>query len=556
MTDSSKAQGDDGRFYVSTGGRAPTHALEPYDLAALLLVALLCIVAAFTVRDYGISNDEEVQHRYGELILAYYASGFTDRAVFTYKNLYLYGGLFDIVAVLLARTLPFDPYLIRHVLCAAIGIAGIAGVWATARLVAGPRAGFLAACAFAVTAVWYGAMFNHTKDIPFAAAMLWAVFFLLRIARDLPHPQWRDVLGFGALLGAACGLRAIGMLLVGYAGLVVLVQLAQVVRDHRAASMAFAARSAIRLAPGILLGYTIMLASWPWAAQDLLNPVRAIFAFAQFQYEIRTLLAGTVYTMSEVPRWYVPAYLVIKLPLLVLAAAVLAGVLTVTRTGLRHLSALGEARRAVWLLWFSVAFPVLAEVIGQGPAFTGMRHFYFVVPPLAVLAGIGLDTALAWSAARHRLAAPATAVALSAVLLWQASLIIRLHPHQYLYYNALVGGLPGAAGRYEMDYWVNIMPEAVTRLKALLDREGKQTPERPFTVGVCGERFSFENEADARMEWTGGWYEAAFFIAPTHMNCDHATNGNPVIKIERLGVLIGVVKDRRGYPSPAAPATP
>ena len=32
-------------------------------------------------------------------------------------------------------------------------------------------------------------MFNHTKDIPFAAAMMGATFFLLRAARDLPRPR-------------------------------------------------------------------------------------------------------------------------------------------------------------------------------------------------------------------------------------------------------------------------------------------------------------------------------------------------------------------------------
>jgi hypothetical protein len=35
-------------------------------------------------------------HHYGELIIAHYNSGFTDRSVFGFDNLYLYGGLFDV----------------------------------------------------------------------------------------------------------------------------------------------------------------------------------------------------------------------------------------------------------------------------------------------------------------------------------------------------------------------------------------------------------------------------------------------------------------------------
>ena len=55
----------------------------------------------------------------------------------------------------------------------------------------------------------------------------------------------------------------------------------------------------------------------------------------------------------------------------------------------------------------------------------------------------------------------------------------------------------------------------------------------------------FEKEADARLQWTRDWSRADFFIAPTHMNCDRALEGKVVATIERLGVVIGVVKDRR-----------
>ncbi len=185
------------------------------DRVSLAILIALAVLAVLLFRDYGISNDEEVQHRYGELIIDYYESGFRDTALFNYKNLYLYGGLFDIVAVGLARLLPFDPFLIRHLLSAMIGVAGMAGVWATARLVGGARAGLIALCAIAVCGPYFGGMFNHTKDVPFAAAVIWAVFFLLRAGRDLPAPRWIDVIGFGLMLGAATGLRARGLLLIG-----------------------------------------------------------------------------------------------------------------------------------------------------------------------------------------------------------------------------------------------------------------------------------------------------------------------------------------------------
>jgi len=71
------------------------------DASTVSLLGALVLVVLATFGDYAISNDEEVQQHYGELIIAYYTSGFADRAAFGFRNLYLYGGLFDIVAVLL-----------------------------------------------------------------------------------------------------------------------------------------------------------------------------------------------------------------------------------------------------------------------------------------------------------------------------------------------------------------------------------------------------------------------------------------------------------------------
>jgi hypothetical protein len=179
-----------------------------------------------------------------------------------------------------------------------------------------------------------------------------------------------------------------------------------------------------------------------------------------------------------------------------------------------------------------------------------------VVPVLAVLTGIGFDGLLTQLAARRRWLAHAAALAVSAALIWNASVLIRLHPHQYLFYNRLVGGLQGAAGRYVTDYWVNIMPEAVDELEDFVARLDDGHPSRRrYTVAVCGERLPFEKEANARLQWTEDWNKAEFFIAPTHMNCDRALEGTVISNITRLGTTIGVVKDRRDLIGPALAGT-
>lgn len=526
-------------------------ACDRYDLAVGALLIVLVALAIATFDAYAISNDEEVQQHYGELIVAYYASGFTNQALFHYANLYLYGGLFDVLAVLVERALPiFDPYTVRHLLSALTGIGGIAAAFSTARLVAGPRAGAIAAFALAVCGPWYGSMFNHTKDIPFAAAMMAASYFLIRAARDLPQPRRRDVIGFGLLLGAALGIRVLGLLLIGYAGLAILIHMPQLRAGPMRDRLSFFAQSVIALAPAFLIGYVIMIAAWPWAALAPLNPLRGLIDFGEFHYHIRTLLNGTIYEMGNVSRWYVPIYLLIKLPLLMLVGAGVA-LLFILRPG-RAAARMSQRRMETGLLAVIAAFPVICEVIDRGPAFTGLRHFLFVVPVFAALAGIGFDWLLVRGESRRRWLSNVAAAAIVAALVWNASALVRLHPYQYLFYNPLVGGLQGASGRYVTDYWVNIMPEAVDDLEAYvakLDQSGDVA--HRYTVAVCGERLPFEKEANPRLQWTDDWKKAEFFIAPTHMNCDRALDGHVIATISRLGARIGVVKDRRNLLQPA-----
>ncbi|MBY0382686.1 MAG: glycosyltransferase family 39 protein [Xanthobacteraceae bacterium] len=533
--------------------RMPGSRIGWWDIATLgVLLALTALVLA-TFRSYAVSNDEWVQHHYGQLILSYYRSGFTDRSLFSFDNLYLYGGLFDMAAVLLHRVVPLELYDLRHLMTALIGVGGIGAAAALARHIAGSRAGCLAALCLASCGTWYGDMFTHTKDVPLAAAMTGASYFLIRAARDLPRPRWRDVFGFGFLTGCALGIKVLGLLLPVYAGLITVLALSARAPDMRAR---FARQAVARFAPALLLSYLIMIAAWPWAALAPLNPLRGLFQFADFHYHIKTILDGHIYEMAAVPRLYVPIYIAIRTPLLLLGAALLALILVLASDRMGSWFS-GQRRRETAFVIVMAIFPVACQVIGHGPAFTGMRHFLFVLPLIAVLAAIGLEWALSSLTRQHWVIAACALAAILADISWNADTLYELHPYEYLYYNPLVGGLAGASHRYVMDYWVAIMPAAVAELGGYLNRsEGKNVVPAVYNVDVCGDRNSFERELSVqhligRLRWTDDWNRADFFIAPTHGDCNNLLTGNVIAKIQRMGVLIGVIKDRRNITRPA-----
>jgi hypothetical protein len=529
--------------------------LSRFDLATLALLATLFVLVVMTFRVYAVTNDEWVQHHYGELILNYYKSGFTDRAMFQFDNLYLYGGLFDIVAVALSHVVPLEVYDLRHLMTGLCGIGGIAAAAALARQIAGARAGFLAALLLATCGAWYGTMFNHTKDIPLAAMMTTASWFLIRTARDLPKPRWHDVIGLGLFTGLALGIKVLGLLLIGYAGVLILTGIPRPTTAREA--FRFVGVCVLRFLPALLIAYSIMLAAWPWAALSPLNPVRGLFQFAEFHYHIETWLDGQRYEMATAPRLYVPIYLAIRLPLLVLGAAALSLAFVMLPQAVARLLP-QQRRRETAMVIFMVLFPLACQVIGHGPAFTGMRHFLFVVPLLAALAAIALDAVIASLGRKHLALAAAAFTLVVANAGWNTRQLYELHPYEYLYYNRLVGGVHGAARRYVMDYWVETMPASVAQLAAFLNRtEGNRKPVPPvYNVDVCGDRHAFERELRVqhltqRLRWTDDWDHADFFIAPTHGNCDELLKGRTIATIERDNTLIGLVKDRRRITRPA-----
>ena len=90
------------------------------------------------------------------------------------------------------------------------------------------------------------------------------------------------------------------------------------------------------------------------------------------------------------------------------------------------------------------------------------------------------------------------------------------------------------------------MHEAVIGLQQVLDRE--KDPRVPYHVAACSEVDAVrKRQRGARedLQLAIDSMPADFFIAPTHMRCDKALDGKVIVRIERMGTLIGVVKDRR-----------
>ena len=518
------------------------------DRLALGTLALIAVLAAFTFRDYGLGWDDYTHSQYGELLLAFYASGFKDTRALSFVNLYLYGGGFDMAAALLAKVLPFDLFETRRLFGAAVGILGLAVTWRIARRIGGPRAGLIALLLLATCPLYYGHMFINPKDVPFAVAMAILLLGLVRAFDEYPKPSWPTVLILGLGFGLSIGSRIMG----GFGAITVLAALALIFAvEARAQSLRSASarlgNCLLRLLPGAVIAYAVMALVWPWAAIDPLNPLRAIGIFAHFfEKPWQELFGGVLTTPPDMPRSYVPVLLGLKLPeiFLVLGLAGAGGALLAAAR-----KDIAPQRRAVSLsVALAALLPIVVAVATRPAMYNGIRHFIFIVPPLAVAGGLAAN--FLYERARHRLLRDALVALLIAGLIVPIVQMIRLHPYQYVYFNLVAGGAQGARDRFMLDYWGLSLKQAAEALRATLAGRGETPPAgRRWKVAVCGPHPGVQVALGDAFEPTWEPKGADFALMLGEFYC--ARPDMPLIAaIVRGGVTFARVYDIRGRDVP------
>jgi hypothetical protein len=453
-----------------------------------------CVFSLFTFRDYGLGWDDYTHAEYGELLLRFYSSGFSDRRALSWVNLYYYGGGFDLLAATASKVLPFTLFETRRLLGAAVGIVGLLATWRMARRVNGPLAGLVALALLATCPAYYGHMFMNPKDVPFASAtavLLWALVILLQ-----GYP--RVTLSNGAFAGLGLGLTFGSRILAGFPVLATLGAISLLFGlEISAQGLAFAAsrlRSfALRLLPALGLAYLIMGMLWPWSVLDPLNPFRALVYFSHFfEKPWDELFAGTVIPVIEMPRSYLPTLLLLKLPEIFVALSGLGVAAALVAICGRDVP---PPRRAIYLLILLAALlPIVVTVALRPAMYNGVRHFLFLLPPLAALGGF----AVAWLyelSARSVILPVAGTIVLVSALAMPVVEMSRLHPYEYTYFNWVSGGVRHAHNRYMLDYWGLSLKQASQRLLSTLHERGQARPvDRKWNIAVCGPHRSPEVE--------------------------------------------------------------
>ncbi len=525
---------------------APARAAERrWRVAGAVLLAALAALMLGTFLQYGVTWDEEFQAMYGEVVLRWYTTLFHDRsALVDYAHLHgavdhLYGAAFDLVAQAATRISPLGPYETRHLVNVLAALAGVVGTYRLGALLGGARSGVLAAGLLAATPAYYGHAFNNPKDVPFAALHAWVLVLALEAAVALPRVPWRRVVALGAVTGLALGVRVGGVFVIGYTAAAWAATLLPHARDAGFARSALAP-AAGRLAAVGVVAWAVLLLSWP-AAQlsPLARPLEALRELGGTGTVVPVLFEGRTVLSTMLPRSYLPTWLAVTLPetwFVALAAGLAAAASALLRGTWPRPRSIPMA-----VLGVAVLFPTSFAVLTRPNMFDAWRHFLFVGPPLAALAAHGFAR-VAFDASWPRVLRVSVLCAACAALALVLADMARLHPYQTVYFNRLIaGGLPGAEGRFETDYWGATHREGI---EWLLANASPGDPGRPVRVASCSQAFLTEyplsrSARAAAFRNVEMNEEPDVVLATTRFGCARrlAEGGwQPLHAVERMGV--------------------
>jgi hypothetical protein len=245
----------------------------------------------------------------------------------------------------------------------------------------------------------------------------------------------------------------------------------------------------------------------------------------------------------------VPTLFALKMPEIFLALG-LGGTIAAFYAAMRR--DLPPRRRAILLLVAMAAIFSIALTVTLRPAmYNGIRHFVFVLPPLAALGGLAGAWLFDASSRRYRYGAMTAAAVFLIGIALPVIEMVRLHPYQYTYFNSLAGGVAGARDRYMLDYWALSFKQASQALAAKLAEQKVEKPSgRRWKLAVCGPHRSPQVELGADFETTWDPQGADFALMLGEFYC--TTFDAPLLaETKRENVVYARVYDLRGrsYPS-------
>ena len=155
----------------------------------------------------------------------------------------------------------------------------------------------------------------------------------------------------------------------------------------------------------------------------------------------------------------------------------------------------------------SFIFPVFWIVYTNANVYGGWRHSLFVYLPIVVAAGLGFNALVEF--VKNKYVTITLTILPFIILLLPLTHVIKNHPYEYVYFNEMAGGVKGAYGDYELDYYYHSTREASEWIIANAEKSGLQTGNKIIvsTWHPASVSYYFRKDTNRFQVGFARWYE-------------------------------------------------
>lgn len=428
-----------------------------------------------TFRDYGIAVDENIWYWQSSRYIKHYLhlASPSDES----------GGIFSIeqashnyIYPALLRILCHGKAELYHLGNLLLAIPVYLGLYEALLLAfETPWLAFLGPCFLLLFFRFTGDVPINPKDGPFAVYYFFGLAWIYLSRYKIKDIRWEAIV-LGVLIGLATTIRAVGItlfpILIGY-------RLFEYYVDEKAEGRPFSLKTWVskewlNFTLVFIVSQCWMMAFWPYLGSNYFGNLLNVFMQSKaYAMDYPMIFMGHIISSIQLPWYYLIVWFGICTPLFILFFFLT----SFYSCGREFFAPKNKfyVLLASTFLFHWILYQVLKPVI-----YNSMRHYLFIVPIMAAMSTMGFVAFLRSGASKGLKRVMIGLVGLNVILV--VVQFFCLYPYQYAYFNELVGGLKGAGGRYETEYWTTSFKEATQ----WLEKHELTDPEKTYYIKTGG----------------------------------------------------------------------
>ena len=493
-------------------------------LILIILFLIFFIVGTNIYQTYGISLDEEGTRAHGFMTLKYIYEIFFPSQVPSIES-YIsvpklsdffskdHGAILDTLFAFIEITFSYEEskiqYLFRHYICFVLFFISTYFFYLIVKFRFNDwRMGILGSIFLILSPRIFAESFYNNKDIAFMSLFIISLYCCLKF---IYKPTLKHSLTFAITSALATDLRLMGIMLPFLAlSFIVIISL----RENF-----FWKKNLIPILSFLILTPIFIILFWPYLWSDpIVNFFIAFKKFSAFPWTGKNLYLGEYIDARYVPWHYAPVWITITTPLIYIFLFTVGFYISLKRI-LKRLLKIEEIKEFndLWrgkkemldlMILLNLFLPIFIVIVLNSTLSDGWRHLYFIYPSLLLISLYGFERIM-YKIKRRKISTYFISLIILTLVINLFNMI-KMHPHQNVYFNFLVG--KNVEEKFDIDYWALSNKQALEYILLNNDKDFIKIY-RASHMNLNTSKKIFSNIEKSKIKVVSTKFEADFIIS-------------------------------------------